>query len=479
MVQQAPQGRQLKTNSAGRALALGLLFFATAAAAPAAAERPNLVAIVTDDQGRWAMGAYGNREIHTPNMDRIASEGALFTNAIVASPVCSPSRATYLTGLYPTQVGITDWISPQQSDAGLGLSAPTWPEALQAGGYATALVGKWHLGTRREFHPRNRGFDHFMGFLEGGNRPVDPTLEVDGNARKLDGALPDLLTDDAVAWVESVQDRPFALLLHFRAPHLPYGPVPETDAAHYTGLDPTIPEFPGMDREKLKASTKAYYASISSVDRNIGRLMDALERLGVMDSTIVVFTSDHGYNEGRHGINTKGNGHWIAGGVRGPKRPNMWETSILAPLAVRWPGVVRPGTRIDHPVSHLDMFRTVLGMTGVPVPAHANPRGMDLSPLLRGEMLPRREALFGQYDMHNNGLAYLRMVRTDRYKYIKHFHAHMMDELYDLRNDPDEGRNLIRGRSKQQEHQATISKLGRMLVEWMKSIDDPLLKDAY
>jgi uncharacterized sulfatase len=444
-----------------------------------AAERPNLVAIVTDDQGRWAMGAYGNAEVQTPNMDSIAAAGAMFMNAIAVTPVCSPSRASYLSGLYPTEFGITDWISPFESDNGMGLSSPIWPEALHANGYTTALVGKWHLGTQQKFHPRNRGFDHFMGFLEGGNRPMDPVLEMNGETKKLKGPLPDILTDDAISWLESVHEKPFALLLHFRAPHLPYGPVPKSDEALYADLDPTVPEFPGMDREKVKRSTKAYYASISSVDRNIGRVLAALDRLGVTNNTIVMFTSDHGYNEGRHSINTKGNGQWIAGGVTGPKRPNMWETSLLVPLAIRWPGVVAPGMRIDQPISQLDMFRSVLGMLDVPMPANAKPRGIDFSPLLRGESVPKHEAFFGQYDLHNNGLAYLRMVRTERYKYVKHFHEQMMDELYDIQQDPDEHKNLIRGRAQQQEYEAVISELDAKLLDWMKSVNDPLLRDDY
>lgn len=442
------------------------------------AEPPNLIAIVTDDQGRWAMGAYGNREIHTPNMDRIAAEGALFTNAIVATPVCSPSRASYLSGRYPTELGITDWISPDESDAGLGLAAPTWPEALHAVGYQTALVGKWHLGTQPQFHPTKRGFDHFMGFLEGGSRPVDPTLEVQGQMRQMEGPLPDILVDDAIAWLDTAKEKPFALLLHFRAPHLPYGPVPEEDAAHYATLDPEVPDFRGADVDQLKQRTKAYYASITSVDRNIGRLLDTLEATGKSDDTIVMFTSDHGYNEGRHGINTKGNGHWMAGGVSGPKVPNMWDTSLLVPLVIRWSGVVQPGTRIDHPVTQIDMYRTVCGMVGIEVPNDAAPHGIDFSPLLRGQEMPRRNALFGQYDLHNGGLAYLRMVRTDRFKYVKHFHARMMDELYDLQADPEETMNLL-GRRPDPEYQSDAVRLEAMLTEWMRSIGDPLLTDDY
>ncbi|MEZ6068828.1 MAG: sulfatase-like hydrolase/transferase [Pirellulales bacterium] len=456
------------------AMALASSFIARGARADEAA-RPNLVAIVTDDQGRWAMGAYGNDEIHTPAMDRIAREGALFSNAFVSTPVCSPSRATYMTGRWPTQLGITDWLAPRETDDGAGLAGLTWPAVLQKSGYRTALVGKWHLGTLPRFHPTRLGFDHFMGFLEGGNRPMDPTLEVDGEPRELQGPLPDLLVDDAITFIDKHRDGPFALCLHFRAPHLPYGPVPEQDLAPYRDLDPTLdPAVPGfVDRAKVKRSTKAYYASITSVDRNVARLLDQLDAWGLAEHTLVVFTSDHGYNEGRHGVNTKGNGAWIAGGVSGPKRPNMWDTSIRVPLAMRWPAVIRPGVTIDDVVCNIDMFRTMLGALGVPLPDDCQAAGVDFSPLLRGEALPPRGAIFGQYDLQNNGLAYLRMIRTDRYKYVRHFRANFMDELYDLENDPGETKNLARGRAN--EFGAVEAELRDRLSEWQRSINDPIL----
>lgn len=439
--------------------------------------RPNLIAIVTDDQGRWAMGAYGNDEIRTPNMDRIAREGAIFTNAFVATPVCSPSRVTYLTGLWPTEVGITDYIAPIESDAGLGLDASTWPEVLERNGYRTALVGKWHLGTKPKFHPTQLGFYHFMGFLGGGNRPMDPTLEVEGKTRRLNGPLPDILVNDAIAFIRANREGPFALCLHFRAPHLPYGPVPEVDSKPYENLDPRVPQFEAADIGQLKRSTRAYYASISSVDRNLGQLLGVLDELGLTDNTLVFFTSDHGYNEGRHGIDTKGNGRWIAGGVRGPKRPNMWDTSIRVPLAVRWPAVIRPGTQTDYTVSNIDMLRTVLGALQIPVPERSRAHGVDYSPLFHGQTMPARQAIFGQYDLHNSGLAYMRMVRTARYKYVRHFKTNYMDELYDLEADPDESRNLLRRRSSPPRD--VLGRLQADLAEWQRSINDPLLESTY
>jgi uncharacterized sulfatase len=446
-------------------------------AMPASAQpRTNLVAIVTDDQGRWAMGTYGNTEIRTPHMDRVGREGAVFTNAFTVTPVCSPSRASYMAGLWPTQVKITDYLAPNEQEAGVGLHASTWPEVLQKNGYRTGLFGKWHLGTRTEFHPTRKGFDRFAGFLGGGTAPMNPVLEVDGRETNTQGDSSDVITSYALDFIRQEKDRPFAVCIHYRAPHLPYTPIGKIDSQQYDPLDPTIPDLPGLDREKVKQSTKAYYASVSSVDRNVGRLLDLLDELKLAGNTLVVFTSDHGYNEGRHHLDTKGNGQWIAGGVRGPKRPNMFETSIRIPLVARWPAVIRPGTQIDAPFQNLDTYRTILGALKVPVPADCQALGVDCSPLLRGETMPPR-TLFGQYDLHNGGLAYLRMARTDRYKLVKHFKANMMDELYDLQSDPDETQNLLGNRNRRAP--AALEALERELAEWQRSIDDPLLKSSY
>jgi uncharacterized sulfatase len=382
-----------------------------------------------------------------------------------------------MSGLWPSQVKITDWISPAEAGEGLGLAALTWPQVLKQNGYRTALIGKWHLGTQPQFHPTKLGFDHFMGFLGGGTTPMNAPLEVNGKQTRTEGPLPDVLTSDAIEFVRANRQRPFALCLHFRAPHLPYGPVPEEDSAHYRGVDIDVPQLKGLDIPSLKRTTAEYYASISSVDRNIGRLLAVLDELKLADNTLVFFTSDHGYNEGRHYIKTKGNGPWMAGGINGPKRPNMWDTSVTVPLLARWPKVIKPGTRIDHLVTNQDMFRTVLGALDVKPPADARAGGIDFSPLLRGETLPPREAVFGQYDLHNGGLAYLRMIRTPRWKYVKHFRERQMDELYDLEADPDEERNLI-GRMGNAPR-SVLQQLDQQLTRWQESIDDPVLTDGY
>jgi uncharacterized sulfatase len=445
----------------------------TFAAAP---EKWNLVSIVTDDQGRWALGCYGNAECRTPHMDRIAREGARFLNAFTCTPVCSPSRASFLTGRYGTQVGITDYLAPNEEAAGAGLpdSAITWPSVLQRHGYVTGLVGKWHLGRQPQFHPTKKGFDHFYGFLGGGVQPMTPTFEVDGKEQQLKGDSSDLLTDNAMQFIEKQAAKPFALLVHFRAPHLPYGPVAEQDSSPFKGLDPTTPSHPGLNVQQVKNWTRDYYTSIHSVDRNVGRLLAKLDELKLTDKTIVMFQSDHGYMIGHHGVHTKGNGHWVAGGVTGPKRPNMFDDSIRIPLLIRWPGVVKPGTEIKETISNIDTFASVLGMLRVPPPEGYKQEGMDFSPLLRGEQVPWRDTLFGQYDLHNLGLAYMRMIRTDEWKLVRHHHANGLDELYDLKGDPGETKNLYNTAAQQQIRDG----LQARLTGWMRGVDDPLLKGA-
>ena len=165
----------------------------------------------------------------------MAAEGVRFTDFYVSSAVCSASRSALLTGAYHERVGIRGAYGPNDRK-GLNHAETTIAELLKARGYATGMAGKWHLGTRDEFHPTRQGFDRFFGFRDGSNQPIDPRLEVDGQVRQLKGCLPDLLVDEAVNFVDHNRERPFLLSIHFRAPHTPYGPVPEQDSAHYRDL---------------------------------------------------------------------------------------------------------------------------------------------------------------------------------------------------------------------------------------------------
>jgi uncharacterized sulfatase len=441
-------------------------------AAQAQSKQPNVITIVTDDQAAWALGCYGNKECQTPNMDRLAREGARFTNAFVVTPVCSPSRASFFTGRYGTELGITDWLNKPEMDHGAGLpDVPTWPAMLQQAGYATGLIGKWHLGDAPQFHPTKHGFGYFFGFLGGGQYPMDPQLEQNGKVKRFKGPISDILTDDALKFIETNKDKPFAMCLMFREPHQPYGPMPEEDTAPFANLDPTMPDAPYLDPKEVKTWTKEYYAAIHAADRNIGRVLKRLDELKLADNTLLLFTSDHGYCIGQHTLHTKGNAAWIAGGVEGPKRPNMFEEVLRVPLIIRWPGKTKPGSEISDTVTELDTYATLAGALGLK--ADAAQHGVDFSPLLTGGAIPKREVIYGQYDLHNGGLAFMRMIRTDHYKLIRHCLTNGLDELYDLQADPGERKNLYKEPSARQ----TRDDLQSRLSAWQESIHDPLLSN--
>jgi uncharacterized sulfatase len=457
-------------------LALGTLCFFAALARAGDTRRMNIIVITTDDQARWSLGCYGNKEAKTPNLDRLARDGARFANAFTATPVCSPSRASFLTGKYGTQVGITDWITPKEAQGGLGLPdhAVTWMSILQRAGYTTGLIGKWHLGALPQFHPGKKGFDHFMGFLDGGNTPMNPTLEVRGKSEKLKGSLPDILTDDAMEFVKKHKAGPFALMLNFREPHAPYAPTPAEDMAPFKDLDPKIPDYPNLNVKRVKQLTREYYASVHSIDRNLGRLFALLDDLGLRENTIIIFTSDHGYMIGHHGLIHKGNANWITEGREKERRPNMFDHALQVPLMVRWPKVVRPGTEVTELVSNIDTFPSVLGMLGVESPKDYKNEGMDFAPLLRGKAKHGwRSAVFAQYDPHNGLDGAMRSIRTDRWHLIRQYKKNgQPDELFDLKADPEELRNLYGDAV----HREVRDDLQSRLTEWMRSINDPLTK---
>jgi uncharacterized sulfatase len=455
-------------------LLLALSAFSSIALAGPGPRRPNVVFICTDDQARWTLGVYGNSEARTPNLDRLSRAGARFDNAFTVTPVCSPSRASTFTSRYSTQFGIEDWIdNASEPDLGLSPSAVLWPELLRGAGYTNMLVGKWHLGSRDEFHPTRQGYDRFFGFRGGGNTPMNPRLEKDGVERTFKGSLPDLLVDEGIAFLEANRDRSFLLSVHFREPHAPYAPVPDADAAAYRDVTPTIPDFPGLPRERVGRLTREYYASVHAVDRNVGRLLDALDRLGLAGDTAVFFTSDHGYMIGQHGLWHKGNAIWIAEGRRG-SRPNMFDDAIRVPLLVRWPGAIAPGTVVSQVVSNLDLFPTVLDVAGVGVPPNLKIEGRSLLPLVAGGT-PKPppdwdDTLFGQYDMHHGQRARMRMIRTPEWKLIRHFEPGAGDELYHLASDPGETTNRIDA----PEHRAMLVALRKALNDRMREVKDPL-----
>lgn len=427
----------------------------------AAAKQPNILFINTDDQARWAMGAYGNEQIHTPVMDRLAAEGMRFTQAFTC-PVCSPSRAMVMTGTYNHRVGVQDWIGVREP-VGLPANVPTLAEELRSAGYRTGLVGKWHLGhTNHDFWPTNRGFDYFAGGLTGGNKMWDPPLMENGVTRNYKGGLTDRLADFAINFLRTRRTQPFALFFHPFRPHAPYVPVPEEDWAPYKGRTLNVPDVKGVDPKRIREITEKYYASVTSVDRNIGRLLAELEQQGELENTLIIFTGDNGYNIGQHGLWHKGNGSMLA---TGKCRPNMFDTSATVPMVVRWPGRVAGGSVCDELVSSLDYFPTLLNVAGRGRKPGLLLDGMDLSPLLAGESTVWRDELFLIYNQHHyTPNARMRMIRTRRWKLVHHHEPGMGHELHDFQRDPEEENNLYGGKS----DKTMQDELERRLTLWEK-----------
>lgn len=450
---------------------------------------------MTDDQGPWTLGAEGHPNTHTPILDRLAGDGALLRRMFANAAVCSPSRAALISGRYPSECGFGTggrvWLAGEQRY--LDPSLPTWPQVLRDSGYRTALIGKWHLGHEREEHlPTQCGYEKFSGYPIGGRMSRDPRIQIEGEWQEFKGrytsdVLADLTMDTIVQW----QDEPFAVSLHFWAPHanqsLPVGfeisyddrtwlPLKEEDLAPWADRQLTIPNpgFPNLDTDRIDRMMREYYASVHSVDRNVGRILAQLEELGLADNTVVIFTSDQGYNMGHNGIWHKGNGWWItrdrcdpAGIYPGRDRPNLYEHSIRVPAIVRWSGRIRPGSCVTQPVSFVDWFPTLLEMADAELSKEASLRGRSILPLLDGEQPSERKSdVFAQHDL-------LRCCRTPEWKLVRNYLHDQPDELYNLRTDPDEHQNRI-GDIGTPALGQIHRELSNKLLEWMHEIGDPL-----
>ena len=448
-----------------------------------AVTKPNIVFIYTDDQAPRAVAAAGDKRFITPNIDRIFREGAHLTNSFVTTPVCSPSRVGLIASRYATEMGITDYISPRKEpQLGLDPSTTTWPQLLAQGGYRTGLFGKWHLGSQDRFHPTNFGYHEFMGIRTGGCPPKDPVLELPGGeTRQVMGYTCDILTDYAQRFIRENRNQAFAVSLHFRAPHAAWLPVRPEDWEPFKDLDPQIPnpDFPDLDVALIKKRTREYLAAVKSVDRNVGRILTLLDELELAANTIVVFTSDHGYNLGEHGVWYKGNS--IRALLKNPpqqwknipanRRPNLWDTSLRVPTAVRWPDVIQPGAKLAQTISNLDWFPTLIAMAGIPRPENLTIRGRDISPILRGESVNWDNDLYLEYSMHHGAKTHMRGYRTPGWKLVRDFANVGRAELYDLKTDPHEMTNLIE--SNAPIHVKIRAELDSKILAAMRSLGDP------
>jgi N-acetylglucosamine-6-sulfatase len=418
-------------------------------------ERPNIIFILTDDL-RWD-------EIHYPfvkfpNIERIAREGARFTNAFVTTPLCSPSRASFLTGQYAHKHGIIDNTDRSKQSHEL----ITFLRLLRDAGYETAFIGKWHMGLDDNVRP---GIDHWVSVKGQGNY-IDPEFNVNGKREKISGYFTDILNRFALDYLNKKHAKPYLLYISHKAvhpdliqnadgsvsdpsaskfipaekhkhlyagaaiPHRPnYGKAVEDKPAllrQIAGVDPLGPKT-ATDDETIRNRLRI----LASVDEGLGQILDSLEAQGELDNTLIVFTSDEGYFYGEHGLSVE--------------RRLAYEESARIPLLMRWPKLIKSGTTINETTLGIDLAPTLLEIGKAP--AAKEMHGRSLVPLLRGEKVHTRNSFLIEYFSDRvfpriSQMGY-QCVRTDKWKYIHYVDLNEVDELYNLHTDPFEMKNLI------------------------------------
>ena len=427
---------------AGMAGMMALAFAPLAAAQEAgAARRPNVVIVITDDQGYADVGFNGSKVIPTPNIDRIAKEGVRFTRAYVTFPVCGPSRAGLLTGRHQSRFGYDHNPNGDPSDprGGIPRTEEILPEMLKRAGYYSMAVGKWHMGTHPTLRPRARGFDEFYGFIECGHSYFTEEIEFEDNSESknpndwyrtklvdngkrvlFDQYLTDELSDRAVDFVRrrAGQEQPFFLYLAYNAPHAPL-----------QATDKYLARFDHIADQRRRT----YAAMISAVDDGVGRVLAALEYKGVADNTIVVFLSDNG------GVIDRATGEQPVadnGPLRGGKS-QLFEGGIRVPFAMRWPGVLAGGRDYTRPISSMDITGTLASQLGIAIRDDKPLDGVDLIPYLQGEKSgdPQPVLFFRKFDQKQAAMVIgdLKYVDTGENKL-----------LFNLRSDEGEKNNIAK-----------------------------------
>jgi len=452
-----------------------LLIYLFACSNLQAQTRPNILLIYVDDLGYGDLGSFGHPVIQTPNIDRLASEGMTLTNYYAPSALCSPSRAGLLTGRIPYRTGIKSWI-PEGTDIYLHDEEITLAEVLKSAGYATAIVGKWHLnsdlGSKDEPQPSDQGFDYFYGH----NAFQIPTnrnpINIYRNGELLEaqqGYTADLYADEAIAWLQKQDSAtPFFLYLSMAEPHTTF----ENPAAYnqmyadYTDGE-IIPIPSGLDRiptETLKPRGPGeYYANITYMDAQLGRVFAELEHSGAKKNTIIVFTSDNGPVTSQWLQWFEVNAHGSTGGYRGRKH-FLYEGGIKVPAIISYPGVIEPGSISDQLLVGMDFFVTLAELGKGAVPDDRPIDGISIEPLFGGHELPTRQMFWALDSMSELEYA----VREGAWKLMLDRNQEPK-ELYDLSNDPLEFFNLITDENEKAQHLLTIYN------EYIDSIEhDPL-----
>lgn len=426
----------------------------------ASERRPNILLMLADDLGYGDLGCFGGRDIRTPHLDRLASEGLKLTHHYVCSPVCSASRAGLLTGRYPQRTGITGVLRDQHDSTGMSVAEETVADSLSTSGYETALIGKWHLGMSRNYWPRRRGFQHFYGFLSGtidydthvsrggGGRGERSTYRNESPVHEK-GYYPDLLTEEAVRFLRKPRQNPFFLFFSNPLPHLPLQ-APQRWSAPYREL----------------GEEKAVYAGmVACLDDSVGQLMAALRASGQDSNTLVVFLSDHGWVKLQRDASRDA-------GSNGPLRGGKYELSeggIRTPCIVRWPGAARAGSVSDAPTISLDWLPTLREVAGASRPPKNPVDGISLSRLLLAGHAPPERTLHWTFEDRLVGTPRSYAARRGRWKMLR-----VADEaaLYDLQRDPGEQRDIA---ARQPD---IMKRLRQQSAEWAASLPDVAALEA-
>ena len=446
------------------ALALAFTIPAQAQRVTQQTRPPNIVLILMDDLGYGDLGSYGVPDAKTPHIDRIAREGVRLTDFYANGPSCSPTRAGLIAGRYQQRYGI-EWplgSQPDDSTRGLLPAETSLPRLLKSAGYATALIGKWHLGKKPAFHPSRHGFDEFWGFLGGA---VDYYSSVDGAGHhdlfhneavaSHSGYLTDEITARAKSFIETNRTGPFFLEVAYNATHWPYQPpgLDEAQRSRRNGLRAS--EAPNLEQRIaiLREGTRAdVVAILEGADRGVGAILTTLDRLGLSRNTLVILTSDNG-------------GEWLSRNAPLFHRKfTLWEGGIRVPALIRWPGRVPAGGVSRQVGITMDLTASILSAAGVTPPPSYGPEGIDLIPLLAGGRSVER-TLFWRTQAPGR---LQRAVRRGRWKYLRDGGTSTgggYEFLFDLERDVGERRDLAAT------HPAMLPEFRRLLAAWEAEVD--------
>ncbi len=457
----------LKRSFAGSA-ALAFSQLTVSDIAGAQTKKPNFIFFLIDDLGWSDLSCYGSTFYETPNIDRLAARGMKFTNAYAACPVCSPTRASVVTGKYPARLHLTDWITGHV-DPTAKLKVPDWTkyldhsevtiaEALKPAGYVSASIGKWHLGGE-EYWPDKQGFDVNIAGYHAGQPPsyyhpyVRPGSKGNSHIPTMDAGdekhyLTDRLTDEAISFIEDNKEKPFFVYLAHYAVHTPI-----------QGKEELVEYYqPKSDPDKLQ-NNPDYAAMIHSVDDSVGKILDSLDRLGLADDTILFFMSDNG------GLIGEGMYRHVTSNL--PLREGKgtpYEGGIREPMIVSWPETVRPGSVCDEVVISNDFYPTILEMAEISGSPNGEIDGLSLVPLLKQTGHLDREAVFWHYPhYHPLGSTPFGAVRKGDFKLIE-FYEDWRCELYNIRLDVGEQQNLVL------KYPEKTRELRTLLDNWRKSV---------